>query len=95
MSVGQSSSVNEPIDAYQANHLDAARIEFILELRKGPKLSRANGCEVGRVAEEDSPLVAQELVEVLLEVSMRCAAFVGEAYHVAMGGLRLEVRRCA
>jgi hypothetical protein len=55
---------------YQANHLDASSIEFVLELCEGSKLSCADGREVGRVREQDSPLVVQEFVEVLLEVSI-------------------------
>jgi hypothetical protein len=83
------------MDAYQTNHLDASRIEFILELCKGSKLSRTHGRKVGRMTEENSPFVVQKLVEVLLEVSMLFAASVEHPHHVAMSSLRLEVRRCA
>lgn len=55
---------------YQTNHLDASRIELILELRKGSKLSCANRSEVCRMREQYSPLVVQEFVEVLFEVSI-------------------------
>jgi hypothetical protein len=49
---------------YKANHLDAPRIELVLELRERAELGRADGCKVGRVGEQDGPAVADELVEV-------------------------------
>jgi hypothetical protein len=62
--------------AYQSNHLDATLLKLILQFRKRAELGSANGCEIGGVGEEDSPAVANPLVEVDL----------------ALGGQGLEVR---
>jgi hypothetical protein len=62
--------------AYQSNHLDATLLKFILQLCERAELSGANGGEIGGVGEEDSPAVADPLVEVDL----------------ALGGQGLEVR---
>lgn len=62
--------------AHQSDHLDTALVKFTLQSGKGAKLSCADGGEVGGVGEEDSPAVADELVEIDL----------------SMGGLGLEVR---
>jgi hypothetical protein len=59
---------------YQTNHLDASSIKLILEFCKGSKLSCAHGGKVGRMTEQDSPLVVQEFVKVLIEVSVLSAA---------------------
>lgn len=68
-----------PFDnTYQANHLHTPLLEFILELRKGTQLGGADGGEVGGVGEQDSPAVANELMEV----------------NIALGGQCLEVGRC-
>jgi hypothetical protein len=56
--------------AYQANHLDASRIEFILELGKGTEFCRANRREICRVAEQDGPFAVQEFVKVLFAMSI-------------------------
>lgn len=48
----------------QSNQLDASFCELGLQFRKCAQLGRANGGEVLRVAEEDDPVVADELVEV-------------------------------
>jgi hypothetical protein len=50
----------------QANHFDTALFKLALHLGKSTQLGGANGSEIGRVREEDSPAVTNELVEVNL-----------------------------
>lgn len=54
---------------YEADHLDAAGVEFRLEFRKGAQLGCADWGEVCGVAEEDGPFSVEEVVEVLVGVS--------------------------
>lgn len=63
---------------YQSDHLDVALFELARHLGESPELRRTHGGEVGRVREENSPAVAEPLVEVDL----------------ALCGVGLKVRRC-
>lgn len=58
------SQKREKRPTYQANHLDAALFEFILQFGECTDLCGAYGGEVGWVGEEDCPAVADELVEI-------------------------------
>lgn len=49
---------------YQADHLDAALLEFILHLGKCAQLGGADGREVGGVREQNGPTITNELMEV-------------------------------
>lgn len=49
--------------AYQANHLNATSIKFVLQLGKGTKLSSADGCVVSGMRKQNCPAVTNPLVE--------------------------------
>jgi hypothetical protein len=51
---------------HQSNHLDTAFVELILKPGKRAQFRCTHRGEIGRVGEQDGPLVADELVEVNL-----------------------------
>lgn len=51
------------MEAYQADHLDAASGELGLQLGEGAQLGGADGSEVIGMGEQDDPIVADEVVE--------------------------------
>lgn len=66
------------VQTHQSDHLDTPLVELILQLGERTQFRGTNGSEVGRVREQDGPVVADELVEV----------------NLALGGQSLEVGSC-
>ncbi|KAB8346321.1 hypothetical protein FH972_023365 [Carpinus fangiana] len=70
--VGDPARVRGQVVGAEPDHLDAARPEGVGLLRERAQLRRAHGREVGWVAEEDAPRVAQPAMEVDLALRRLC-----------------------
>ena len=54
---------------YQADHLYSPRLELILQFRECAEFCCADGSEICWVREQDTPFVAEELMEIDVAVS--------------------------
>lgn len=56
------------VQTHQSDHLDTSLVELRLQPGECAQLRSANRGEIGRVGEEDGPVVADKLVEVDLSM---------------------------